>query len=149
VSWPKQLAKKETSNSLISTLDIFPTLVSLLGDSLPESVAPDGVSFANALKEPGAEQGGRKLLVNRDVKGTKSIRYGEWKYISNEYYTKVGPQTKGEVELYNLVMDKGESRNVAREFPEITSMLESVLEKVVKTSYSKRISQIGSSSLPK
>ena len=149
VSWPKQLAKKETSNSLISTLDVFSTLVSLLGDSIPQSVAPDGVSFANALKEPGAEEGGRKLLVNRDVKGTKSIRYGEWKYISNEYYTKVGPQTKGEVELYNLVMDKAESSNVARKFPEIASMLKSVLDKVVKSSYSKHISQIGSPSLPK
>ena len=142
VSWPKQLPKHQQSNSLISTIDIFPTLVSLLGDSIPESTAPDAVSFANQLKQPNLAQGGRQLLVNRDVKGTKSLRFGEWKYITNQFYTKKGPQVKGEVQLYNLVTDKAETNNVAGKHPEITSMLESMLAKVVKSAASKSISHL-------
>jgi len=149
VSWPEKLAQNDTSTSLISTIDIFSTLVSLLGEVIPQSVAPDGVSFAYALKKPDSPEEGRHLLVNRDVKGTKSLRYGEWKYISNEYYTKTGRQTKGEVELYNLVRDKGESTNVVRDFPEITSMLAGVLDKVVRNPSSKGVSQISSSSAAK
>ena len=50
VYWPQMIGQQKTSNSLISAIDIAPTLLSLAGAEVPASM--QGVSFEKLLKDP-------------------------------------------------------------------------------------------------
>jgi len=122
VSWPDNIRAVSTSDAMISTIDIFPTIADLLGDALQDnpSIAPDAVSFAPELKGLRRTEK-RDLLVNRDAHGRKSIRFGSWKYVDNQFpKDNEGTKTIGEAKLFNLQKDPREQHNVKVKFADIS-----------------------------
>jgi arylsulfatase A-like enzyme len=104
-------------HSLLSTVDMLPTLLDYLG--VPVAVPVDGVSFAAVLRGETAAPLDRSIyqevvtdfiLKGRDpsqlgIPLLRALINGDWKFVSSAFDEKIQP------ELYNLAEDPAEVRN--------------------------------------
>jgi tetratricopeptide (TPR) repeat protein len=108
--------------SLVQTVDLFPTLVEMLGLEPPGKAEHSGVSLASALRgepyrnEPVAYAESLVPLLHFGWSDLRSIRRGKWKYIQ-------APRP----ELYDLDGDPMEIRNLADSQPELVKGMRGAL----------------------
>ncbi|GAB5560046.1 MAG: hypothetical protein SynsKO_16930 [Synoicihabitans sp.] len=127
VRWPKLDAVNVSADSLVSTVDIFPTVMEVLGESFA-TTPPDGHSFFRTLQNPAHEQP-RESLVLRDAKGRRALLADPYKYIS----ASLPPGVKGpkyREELYHVTDDPGEAVNVVKKMPELAQSLREQLAQI-------------------
>jgi len=115
IAWyPGKIAPNQVNDEIILTMDLFPTIMDLVGAENP--IGLDGISVKNSLM-------GEESLPQRDLfwgyAGRKAIRQGNWKLILRK--------KDAEPFLYNLKDDLAETNNVARLHPE---MVEAMLRKL-------------------
>lgn len=103
----------EGTDSIVETLDIFPTLCDLAKLPIPEFV--NGVSL-------------RPILESPEHPGHSAISYARGKTIRTDRYRLI-EHPKGEVELYDHQSSEGETVNVADRHPEIVNDLKNQLHK--------------------
>ncbi len=117
-NWPGKI-KPHTVDDVIHIIDWFPTLAKQIG-YLPEEVVPwDGVDISAALfaEEPVAD---RDLYWVWSTRMNRwALRHGAWKVVK---YGQGVPE-KGDWELFNLELDPQETTDVAKENPEMLSLL--------------------------
>lgn len=111
-------------NSVVETLDIFPTLCELTGLEMPGFL--DGVSLKSMLEEPIAA-GHPALAYKGDA---KTIRTSSHRLIVHN---------NGFVELYDHRLPEKETKNIANDYPEVVAELKRILERKMEASsfYSK------------
>ena len=116
VSWPGHLKPAESSVPGI-TMDLYPTILDLVGVGLKPKQHLDGISLVPVLKgSAGAEFKNRPLAwtyPHNHGSGhspSNAIRMGKWKLIQ---LTDDKTETKDRYELYDLQADVGESENLA------------------------------------
>ena len=97
VRWPERI-KPGVSEALVSQVDLPATFAALTGVTLPPEAAPDSFNVLPALL--GESPAGRDHLV--EAARELAYRQGPWKLIASP-----------EPQLYNLVNDPGERRNLA------------------------------------
>ena len=122
VVW-KNVIKTGTSEALVSHIDLFASMASLLDVRLKAGAASDSWNQLPALL--GKDISGRKYIVESAKQ--LSVSTGEWKYIEPKLNRRTG-KTQPE-ELYHLTDDISETDNVAAEFPEKLEELKNILEK--------------------
>jgi len=116
----------------VQSLDLYPTLLDLLGSEPPEGL--QGRSFAPQCRgEPGDGRmifsenhetpGSQRILHDQGV--TLSVIRGPWKFILNLKSPAFRPQPRAE--LYRIDQDFAEQKNLAEEQPERSAELEQVL----------------------
>ena len=92
--------------------DFFPTFVELAGGSLPENQTIDGISLTPLFKQPDGRLEREELFWHyphyHHDRPASSIRQRDWKLI--EYI-----DGSGDVELYHLAEDLGETNNLAEQ----------------------------------
>jgi arylsulfatase A-like enzyme len=129
VSWPGRLPQGESRTRLTSAMDVFPTLIELLGGELPANL--DGRSLVGSLTST-PHDAGHDHLCFADGQGTWSVRQGDWKLINSKGWThsnyeldddNVARSTADYVYpegllLFNLKQDIGETRDLASKYPE-------------------------------
>ncbi|MGB0579060.1 MAG: sulfatase family protein [Limisphaerales bacterium] len=122
VSWPGHLPQGETNDGLSSGMDVFPTIMKLVGGKAPANL--DGKNLFSA--------GKHGFLCFTDGKQTWSIRQGDWKLIrspgwdhTNYRLRKDNIAVKAEnyvypagLQLFNLKEDIGETKNLAGRYPQ-------------------------------
>lgn len=129
VSWPRRI-KPGVSHALVSHIDLFASMASLLGITADEGAAPDSRDALPALM--GNDEEGRDYIVEKA--GSISIYDGEWKYIapSNGYaYNSLTNTELGNArqpQLYHIATDLGEQHNVAAEHPEVVERMVNLLK---------------------
>ena len=118
------------SDALISQVDLYASLCSLIG--APPDPDSDSQNLLPTLL--GQSALGREQLIQQGV-GNKAIRSGDWKYIPPGTITNRGKKglfNRIEVDepgfLYFLPEDPEEQHNVAKDYPELTRNLRSLLE---------------------
>lgn len=110
VRWPARLPAGETVASVVLNLDWFATLLDMAGIAIPQSARVHGTSFLPLLE-------GRKLpwrdsfygeysQVHQETVDQRMWRTPQWKLIRDS--------RPGMDELYNLLEDPGERRNLIR-----------------------------------
>jgi arylsulfatase A-like enzyme len=129
VYWPGVAEREAVSHEVISGIDIYPTILDMLGIEPKPGQVIDGVSIAPALK------GGRlrreavyghypHSVVTVPAQKASWVRKGDWKlirfYEQDEYYP-------DRIELYNLKDDISEMHNLAQERPRRARELEQML----------------------
>lgn len=134
--WPGVINPGE-SNALWNHIDLYASLASLVGYTMPAYDAPDSFDMLDAIL--GKSIDGRSIMLEEAF--TLAIRKGDWKYI--QPYTGATPSwmknkdiehgLKAEAQLYNLENDKGEQLNIAAEYPELVLELENEIEKIKKS----------------
>ncbi|MFR9617672.1 MAG: sulfatase-like hydrolase/transferase, partial [Rikenellaceae bacterium] len=111
ISWKGKLAEGETYTEPVSTLDIYPTLCSAARVKVPDDTHLDGVDLMPFLTG-GYDDAPHKALfwfANR----MGAVRMGKWKLLIDDDYHY----------LFDLESDRGETKSVMKENPELTHSL--------------------------
>jgi N-acetylglucosamine-6-sulfatase len=117
------IEKGSTTNALISSIDIAPTIADITGVNLPNA---DGRSFLQILK-------GDKTRIRREMleimpsgkEQWSAIRRGDWRLIRKE---------NGDKKLYRVSEDIWERRNLTKKRPALTKELNKGLTHLIQKS---------------
>lgn len=129
VSWPAQV-KPAVSAALVSHIDLFASMGTLIGEEWGDTVAVDSRNQLPALL--GMDNKGRDYII--ESAGSLSISDGEWKFITpnNRSYFNLKTKTESgnakEDQLYHLKEDIGEKNNVAAQYPRKVETFKKILE---------------------
>ena len=116
--------------------DLFPTILHMAGVTRYETVQEvDGVDLVPMITGSGEGPSYDRPLIfhyphkwkpyhNKDIDFMSAIRMGDWKLLYRI--------STGELELYNLIEDIGETSNVAAQYPEIVKLLAETLSEKIK-----------------
>lgn len=83
--WPGQIPPNQVSAQMTSTTDIFATVASVVGVSLPDDAATDSIDMLPVM--PGQQeksQSVRPHLLTQSFRGEFQIRGGPWKYLDHK-----------------------------------------------------------------
>lgn len=124
--WPGRIPANQVSDQMTNTTDIFATLASVTGYTLPDDVAVDSFDMLPAMlgtQEP--DQSIRPHLLTQSFRGEFQIRQGKWKYLDHkgsggnnynrgmlEKYALKDTEPQAPGQLYNLATDPGEIKNL-------------------------------------
>jgi arylsulfatase A-like enzyme len=130
VRWPGQIAAGSTSAHLSAFWDVLPTMAELAG--LPIPGQSDGISIVPTLLGQG-KQTAHKYIYHEFIRGnakpysSRSLRQGDWKAVQVAKDKKQGGGFHS-IELYNLKDDLGETKDLAKQYPEIVSKMERLMD---------------------
>ena len=141
ISWSGKLPEGETRDQLTSAMDVFPTVVELVGGKVPENL--DGRSLVPSLKNKSSDESGHDFLCFSDGKETWSIRQGDWKLINspgwdhssyrldenNLAHPAENVKYPEGLVLFNLKDDIGETKDLSSEHPEQVKSMTALYEK--------------------
>lgn len=132
ISWPGHIkANSSDAMSIVSALDLMPSLSKMAGVKLPANYTADGTDRSTVfLGKPSARnkelfwEYGRndiayKFPKGRDKSPNLAVRSGDWKLLMNS--------NSSDVQLYNIATDKNETTNVAAAQPKVTNDLKAKL----------------------
>ena len=127
--WPARIPAGRTIEEIVSTLDVFPTLVELAGVELPPGKVYPGrditrllTGHAEELEGEGVD-GGREVVFWQEGGAPTAIRSGRWKYLRPGSWNPAPT-------LHDIEADPGETHDLSEEQPEIVERLERRLEGV-------------------
>lgn len=113
--WPGTIPAGVTSDAIVSSIDIHPSLAKLVGAELTTERLIDGRDSLDVLLgKPDAVSSHEALFYEID-----GVRRGDWKLVRG---------AKGQFELYNLRTDLSESNNLITQQPRIIQELQTLLE---------------------
>lgn len=134
VSWPKEIKKAQVSDVLVSQIDWFRSLATLVGATLPKGAAPDSYNrLGNWL---GTDNTDRPWVIEQANDHTLSVRTKDWKYIESSDGPAMipwGPEIETGYQKAPSLYDMrkvNEQENKATQHPEIVYKLQEILKDV-------------------
>jgi len=130
VSWPFVSVGGSVSRSVVSSVDLYPTILTMAGLELQPQHHIDGVDFTPAIqgkphdRAPILSHFPHYIPVTGSIPNT-SIRAGDLK-LYRFYYD--GEDQAHRYELYNLKDDIGETTNLAAQMPERVRLLDAMIQ---------------------
>ncbi len=126
VRWPAGIAQPGRRwRRTIGQTDLLATLAEVIGAKLPADAGEDSQSFATVLKNPVSNF--QRLPLVAHGNGAGSYRYaitqGNWKLVLRD--------NRNEGELYNLLSDPSESKNVASTQARVVKSLTNKIKDIV------------------
>lgn len=119
VRWPGVVKPGTVSEHVTAFWDFLPTAAEIAGQPVPPGL--DGISILPTLTGKGEQKSHEFLYWEFHEGGTKqAVRHGNWKAI------RLAPGAK--LELYDVVADPGESKNVAGQNPDVVAKIEVYLK---------------------
>jgi len=135
IRWPGHVPAGRVSDEILTTMDLLPTFATLAGAKLPEGVEIDGLDATSFILGRTEKSPRDEYLYYAGCLLT-GVRAGPWKLVLARPDHPPGTGWWGrmleevpEVELYNLVEDPGETRNVAADHPEVVAELMKRIER--------------------
>lgn len=137
--WPHVIPPNTVTHELTGLFDLYATLAEYFHYALQDDEAVDSVSMLSLLLDPEGATG-RQSLVHQSADGSLSIRRGPWKLAmcsGSGGYSFPAPGSKEEAtlppfQLYNMVCDYAEQRNVASRYPEVVAHLRKELLGIIR-----------------
>ena len=132
-SWSGVIKPATVTSEVVGAIDLYPTLLDVLGVARKPEQKIDGVSYAAVLKS-GAKLN-RASYFNYFPHGGPAkppgvtVRAGDWKLIR---WFETGPIYPEKFELYNLREDLGESKNLAAKMPAKVKELDAMMDQFLK-----------------
>ncbi len=112
--WPGKIPAGISSNQIVASIDVLPSLAALTGARLPKDRIIDGQNSIDVLMgKPDAVS--KHPILFYEVNG---IRRGKWKLLRG---------TRKNWELYDLSVDLSEKNNIAKDHPETVKELAGIL----------------------
>ncbi|MEZ0268430.1 MAG: arylsulfatase [Phycisphaerae bacterium] len=123
--WPGRIAAGKVSEQVGAFWDVLPTLSELSGAEPGRPVGTDGVSLVPTLLGRGEQKQPEYLYWEQGgYGGNQAVRLGDWKGVR----TGLRKNENAPVQLYDLKSDVGESRDVAKENPDVVKRFEQILK---------------------
>lgn len=146
VYWPGVTPENAVSDAVISTVDYYPTLLSMAGLPMPEGITVDGIDITPVYYDPDADLPREAIFSHfpHYVMATQNIantwvRRGDWKLLRFWWDSEDGQSHR--LELYDLSVDIGESNNLAAVYPELAAELDKLIDQ--------HLEEIGVAPLPR
>ncbi|WP_353372094.1 arylsulfatase [Aliiglaciecola sp. NS0011-25] len=135
VTYPNKITQKGDSDALISHIDFYRSLASLVDIKLDKNEAIDSKNLLPALLD--ASQDGRQYMLEESF--TLAIRDGHWKYIAPFSGTTptwlankvIENGLMAKPQLFNLKNDIKEKVNLVEKHPEIAKKLQAKIDAIV------------------
>ena len=139
VKWPGAVKPGSVSDALVSQVDLFATLASIVGHALPTGVAEDSHNMSEVWKQNAPSP--RRSIVHNTMAGAYAVRHDHWLLIANKTgaHSKVpawfdednGYQKNDEPgELYDLRSDLAQRHNLytkeSSKVKELSTLLKSI-----------------------
>ena len=121
VKWPAKIKKGTISGHISAFWDVLPTFADIAGAEVPENI--DGISFLPELLGKKQKQHEYLYWEFHEQGGRQAVRMGNWKAVR----LNVNKEHDGELELYDLSKDPGETNNVASSNQEITEKMKDIM----------------------
>jgi arylsulfatase A len=130
VRWPAAGQGGRVSDAIVSSLDIFPTLVAVARGQMPERRKYDGANIAGlltgeqaALRGAGID-GDREILTFQTAGRLGGFRSGPYKYLRDGTWGRGG--------LFDLRSDQGERHDLSPSLPDLARQLDERMDEVVR-----------------
>ena len=128
IRWPGVVPKR-TNHAIVSTLDVMPTFAALAGatKAVPTDRVIDGVDQTKLFTGESAA-GKRNQFLYYEADELQAVRLGPWWKLRLPGLKRIRNWTEmdrgsGQLELYNLQTDLGETTNLAKQKPEVVKQL--------------------------
>ena len=115
--WPGKIKAGSTCKETVGLNDFMATVADILKVKLDENTAEDSYSILPLLTGEKDSLPDRPMVVNHDYGGKFAIRNGKWKYVPHAN------------QLFDLDKDQKETKNVAKEYPEVLKKMKTTLDK--------------------
>jgi len=131
IVWPGVVEAGSTSAALISSIDIYPTLLAMAGIPRKEDHLVDGISLVDTLRTGAPPRRDAifchhpRYTIHTKNRPATYVIEGQWKYI--RFYDSHGPDGDEPRALYNLAEDVGERNNLWREMPERVAEMDALI----------------------
>lgn len=130
VNWPGSTESQTINDSVVSTVDFYPTFLEMLDLPAAPQAHIDGTSFAPALRGEPHDRGPLFSHFPHFVPATMnlpntSVRLGDWKLYR---FFHDNHDASHRFELYNLREDIGETCNLADSRPDRVAQLDALIE---------------------
>lgn len=119
--WPGTIRAGQVSDHIGYFGDLMATAADLSGVDAPPDT--DSISFAPTLLGRAGEQRTHDYLYWEfyEAGSSQAVRIGQWKGVRK-------PMLTGRLELYDVLRDEGERYDVARNYPEVVTEIEEIME---------------------
>lgn len=138
VSWPRGGVVAQTSDALVSQIDWFASLATLVNAKLPKGVAPDSENRLNTWL--GKDKTDRPWVIEQAH--LLSVRTKDWKYIEPNdgpgmitWGPKVETGNSATPQLYDMKKSGFEKENLAGKYPDKVYELQNVIRQVKNNRY--------------
>jgi arylsulfatase A len=145
--WPAKIPAGTTSDAMMMTIDVLPTVANVIGAKLPDHTIDGKDIWPLISGEPGAAKSPHDFYAfyyQQNELQALTTGDGRWKLQLPHGYRTLGNQPKAtggipakyqtgrvtEPELYDLYADPSESRNVAAQNPEVLAKLQGYAERM-------------------
>jgi arylsulfatase A-like enzyme len=130
ISWPGKTQPGSRSDAFFSGTDFYPTLLEMTGTPLPSHAKIDGISQVPALLGKGAPRNALygfwpNYSSKKESRPAAWVREGDFKLVR---YFSGGEEQTDQFALFNLRMDRGESRDLAATLPQEVARLRRLLQ---------------------
>ncbi|MFZ9978795.1 MAG: sulfatase family protein [Opitutales bacterium] len=145
--WPGKVPAGSTAPQMVSVVDILATTAEIVGAPLPakEAGAEDSRSFLPALIPGAAEAKGREDMIVHSADGVFALRKGRWKWIEGAPVDEIADgarkarRTQHRSQLYDLVADPAETKDVSAEHPGVVAELKDLLRRYRDGGFSREL----------
>lgn len=138
IHWPAGLPPTTRSDRVIAHIDIFPTILDVCQIKIPSHLKLDGKSFLPLLLNNRKKWPDRHIIIQAH-RGNEpvlyhnfAIRNQEWKLLHASGFAKENFEGEPHFELYNMMKDSLETKNLANQRPDIVDKLKIAYEQWFK-----------------
>ena len=129
ISWPGHTTGGTTNANLISSVDLYPTILQMAGVTQDPTAVVDGISQIPALTGTGIPRTAAFSFFPHSVPATGNraacwVRQGDWKLIRFFFDN---PDKSNRYELYNIAGEPSETTNLAAANPELVTQLDALI----------------------
>jgi arylsulfatase A-like enzyme len=114
--WPGRLPAGKVTDEFLTSLEILPTLAAISGARIPSDLKLDGFDMLPVLR---GEKKSSRAEMFWERRSQRAARIGNWKWVD------MGAKNSG---LFDLTNDLGETKDLAKEKPEVLAMVRGKFE---------------------
>jgi len=121
--WPAKIKAGAKWDQPVCQTDLLATFAQMLGAKLPDNAGEDSVSFYPVLSGDVSRAPARQPVIHHASSGRFAIRSGKWKLVMEA--------KKDGRELYDLQADPSETKDVARQNPQVVKRMTDQITAIV------------------
>jgi arylsulfatase len=131
--WPGTIHSNIISESVLTAMDLFPTIANMAHVQVPAADTLDGVDMSDILFQKKQEV--RDIVYYYEKHYLYAVRKGKWKahFTTHPSYSPEPPKKHQPPLLYNIEEDPSEKYEVGKEHPDIVADLQKEYEKQLAT----------------